>query len=77
MTVNDGHGGTATQTVSITITGTNDAAVITGAATGTVVEDTAATLVTAGKLNIADVDTGEFELRRAGQCCRHLWHFRA
>ena len=25
MTVNDGHGGTATQTVSITITGTNDA----------------------------------------------------
>ncbi len=59
MTISDGHGGTATQTVSVTITGTNDAAMITGAATGNVVEDTAATLITAGKLNIADVDTGE------------------
>ncbi len=59
VTISDGHGGTATQTVSVTITGTNDAAMITGAATGNVVEDTAATLITAGKLNIADVDTGE------------------
>ena len=34
----DGHGGTATQSVTITINGTNDAAVITGDTTGTVVE---------------------------------------
>jgi VCBS repeat-containing protein len=34
----DGHGGTATQLVTITINGTNDAAVITGDTSGTVVE---------------------------------------
>ena len=36
--IDDGHGGTATQLVTITITGTNDAAVITGDTTGAVVE---------------------------------------
>ena len=36
--IDDGHGGTATQLVTITINGTNDAAVITGDTTGTVVE---------------------------------------
>ena len=36
--IEDGHGGTATQLVTITINGTNDAAVITGDTTGTVVE---------------------------------------
>ena len=32
VTINDGHGSTATQLVTITITGTNDAPVITTAA---------------------------------------------
>src|SRR5262245_60077205 len=41
VTVSDGHGGTATQTVTITINGTNDAPVITSAAQiGSVTEDT-------------------------------------
>jgi VCBS repeat-containing protein len=38
VTINDGHGGTASQLVTITINGTNDAAVITGDAAGAVVE---------------------------------------
>ena len=36
--IDDGHGGTVSQLVTITITGTNDAAVITGDSTGAVVE---------------------------------------
>ncbi|QAR33327.1 retention module-containing protein [Geovibrio thiophilus] len=50
--------GTATETVTITITGTNDVPVITGEATGNVVED-GETLLTSGKLDIVDVDEGE------------------
>ena len=58
----DGHGGIATQSVTITINGTNDAAVITGEATGTVVEDggvnngTPGTPTDIGDLNSTDVD---------------------
>ena len=36
--IDDGHGGTASQLVTITINGTNDAAVITGDSAGAVVE---------------------------------------
>ena len=58
----DGHGGTATQSVTITINGTNDAAVITGETTGTVVEaggvnnGTPGTPTATGDLNSTDVD---------------------
>ena len=58
----DGHGGTATQSVTITINGTNDAAVITGETTGTVVEaggvnnGTPGTPTDTGDLNSIDVD---------------------
>ena len=58
----DGHGGTATQSVTITINGTNDAAVITGETTGTVVEaggvnnGTPGTPTDTGDLNSTDVD---------------------
>ena len=58
----DGHGGIATQSVTITINGTNDAAVITGEATGTVVEaggvnnGTPGTPTDTGDLNSTDVD---------------------
>ena len=45
----------STTTVSITITGTNDAAVITGSASGTVTED--ATLVAGGSLAATDIDS--------------------
>ena len=61
VTVDDGHGGTATKTIVIDITGTNDAAVITpstpGADKGTVKEDTIDTA--SGKLNVTDKDAGE------------------
>ena len=49
--------GTATQTIDVTITGTNDGATISGTATGTVNED--GTLTATGTLTAADVDTGE------------------
>ena len=57
VTVNDGQGGTATQLVSVTITGSNDSAVIGGAATGVVVED--GQLIAGGKLNVVDPDAGQ------------------
>ncbi|WP_202617540.1 VCBS domain-containing protein, partial [Ensifer sp. LC14] len=65
VTVDDDHGGTATQTVTITITGTNDAPVITsGVQSGAVTEitDKAAdentvTHAQGGAVAFADVDT--------------------
>ncbi|MGC5844775.1 beta strand repeat-containing protein, partial [Mesorhizobium abyssinicae] len=60
----DGHvGGTDTQTVTVTITGTNDAAVITGDDTGSVTEasgvlnGTAGTSPATGDLDATDVDS--------------------
>ncbi|WP_081397608.1 retention module-containing protein, partial [Achromobacter xylosoxidans] len=65
VTVDDGHGGTATKTITVDITGTNDAAVITpskpGDDKGTVQEDT--TLTASGKLDVADPDAGEAVFR--------------
>ena len=45
--------------ITVTINGSNDAAVISGAETAAVTEDDAATLTASGKLDITDVDTGE------------------
>jgi VCBS repeat-containing protein len=53
----DTFGATATQRVSVTITGTNDAASISGNSTGAVTEDT--TLSTSGTLAVADVDQSQ------------------
>ncbi|MFY3289396.1 VCBS domain-containing protein, partial [Achromobacter xylosoxidans] len=57
----DGHGGKATETITVTITGTNDTAVITpskpGDDAGNVKED--GNLVTGGKLDVTDKDAGE------------------
>ncbi|CAM3548720.1 VWFA domain-containing protein [Bordetella sputigena] len=59
--IDDGHGGTATKSVTLTINGTDDAAIITphaiGSDAGTVKEDT--TLTTSGKLDIVDPDAGQ------------------
>ncbi len=49
--------GTASQEIKVTVTGTNDEAVITGTATGSATEDGG--LTTGGTLTVADVDTGE------------------
>ncbi|WP_304505157.1 VCBS domain-containing protein [Achromobacter sp. ES-001] len=57
VTVNDGHGGTAQLPVTVTITGTNDAPVITGQTSGTVTEDYS--LSTTGKLTVVDADVGQ------------------
>ena len=57
--VDDHHGGTVTQDVTVVITGTNDAPTITsvsGAAEGAVIEDTGATLTAGGTLAIQDLD---------------------
>jgi VCBS repeat-containing protein len=60
VTVDDHHGGTVTQDVTVTITGTNDAPTITSdadAAAGTVTEDAATpTLTAGGTLAIQDLD---------------------
>ncbi|NPV19541.1 beta strand repeat-containing protein [Bradyrhizobium aeschynomenes] len=55
--IDDGHGGTTTQTVTITVNGVNDAASISGTAAGTVKED--GTLTAGGTLTVSDVDSGE------------------
>jgi VCBS repeat-containing protein len=57
ITLDDQHGGLITKQIDVTITGTNDAASITGTATGAVKED--GTLTAAGTLTVADVDSGE------------------
>ncbi|MEZ6039275.1 MAG: VCBS domain-containing protein [Planctomycetaceae bacterium] len=48
--------GTASQTVSITINGLHDAAIITGETTGSMTEDDAGTI---GALTVSDVDNGQ------------------
>ncbi|MGF1989696.1 MAG: FG-GAP-like repeat-containing protein, partial [Nostoc sp. ZfuVER08] len=59
-TISDGRGGTANATATITITGVNDTASITGITTRAVTEDTSTPNLTAtGTLAVADVDTGE------------------
>ncbi|HWA43484.1 MAG TPA: VCBS domain-containing protein, partial [Hypericibacter adhaerens] len=55
--VTDDAGATVTQTVTVTIAGTNDAPVISGAGTGLVREDD--TLVTSGSLTVSDVDADD------------------
>ncbi|MEG2876839.1 MAG: retention module-containing protein, partial [Comamonas sp.] len=61
VTVSDGKGGSATQTVTVVIEGADDAAIITPAAPGSdlgrVQEDV--TLTTSGKLDVTDPDAGQ------------------
>jgi VCBS repeat-containing protein len=57
VTVSDGNGGTASQPVTFTVIGTNDAASISGTESGAVQEDGA--LSVAGTLSVADADSGE------------------
>ncbi|MBZ9892199.1 VCBS domain-containing protein, partial [Mesorhizobium sp. BR1-1-3] len=63
VTVDDGHGGTVEQLVTVTIHGTNDAAVIGTPTVADVTEDTpnsaAVTLSASGTISISDVDAGE------------------
>lgn len=59
-TMTDAHGATSTTTLTVTINGSNDGAVIGGVASGDVTEDTSpATLTASGVLTITDVDAGQ------------------
>ncbi|EYD76344.1 RTX toxin [Rubellimicrobium mesophilum DSM 19309] len=70
--ITDGHNEAASdgvQVITVTITGTNDAATISGTATGGVVEDgnadnnDATSQTVSGQLTVADVDQGEARLQ--------------
>ena len=54
-TVTDGNGGTVAQTATVTITGTDDAPVVSGDVTGDVTED-ASGYSAQGALSVADID---------------------
>lgn len=58
VTVADAHGGQATQDVTVTITGTNDAATMTGEASFLLREDSG-DYMRFGQMTVDDVDTGE------------------
>ena len=60
-TMQDEHGALSSSTVDVTITGTNDEAVITGDVSGGVVED--GTLSDSGTLVVSDEDSGESEVQ--------------
>ena len=57
VTISDGHGGTVTQTITITLHGVNDDPVIGGTAAGSVAEDE--TLAATGQLTVTDADAGD------------------
>ncbi|KEQ18405.1 retention module-containing protein, partial [Endozoicomonas numazuensis] len=58
--IEDGNGGSVSQTATLVITGTNDSAQITGLDTATVTEGSHAnTLTTSGSLTASDADQGE------------------
>ncbi|MEA5451518.1 Ig-like domain-containing protein [Leptolyngbya sp. CCNP1308] len=64
--ISDGNGGTATATVNLTVNSVNDAASISGTATGAVTEDlnvVSGNLSATGSLTVADVDTGESKFK--------------
>jgi VCBS repeat-containing protein len=62
--VTDADGDTGEARVTLRITGTNDAASISGNSTGAVAED--GTLTTGGTLSVSDVDTGEARFATPG-----------
>ena len=57
VTVDDGKGGTATQVITVTVTGTNDAPTISGTATGQIKEGSNQDVT--GQLTQHDVDTND------------------
>ena len=60
VTISDGYGGTVSQDVTVTVTGTNDQPDLTVDATGGVIEDASTPdLSVTGALSIADVDVGD------------------
>ena len=62
--MSDQNAASVAQTLTVTITGSNDGATIAGVAIGSVTEDTL--LTTGGTLTITDADTGEAEVQPIG-----------
>ncbi|KOE79429.1 hypothetical protein ACS86_18200, partial [Vibrio alginolyticus] len=71
VTVTDSAGATDTQNLTITMTGTNDVARISGVDTGTATEDSGShgsnNLIVSGQLRVADWDSGEGMFTVTGQ----------
>ncbi len=60
VTISDGNGGSISQDITVTVTGTNDVPVIGGVSTASVTEDASTpNLTSSGALTISDVDTGQ------------------
>lgn len=72
--VSDGTVTTA-NSVTFTVTGVNDAAVIGGTSTGDVTEDASNPLTTAGNLTVADVDDGQSSFQAAADVAGLYGHF--
>ncbi|MFM9940452.1 MAG: VCBS domain-containing protein [Hyphomicrobiaceae bacterium] len=64
VTIDDGEGGTVDQVVSVTITGTNDAAVLSSAVVA--LDETNAALTTGGTLTNSDVDNDDTFVAQVG-----------
>ncbi|MEJ6885937.1 VCBS domain-containing protein, partial [Bradyrhizobium diazoefficiens] len=88
VTISDGHGGTAVQTVTVTIVGTNDAPVITSATqSGTVSEGDdlpAAAQTATGQVSFSDVDASDTHTLSVSVAAAHgtatvdpdgTWHY--
>ncbi len=63
LNINDGHGGVTAQTVSVTVQGTNDPAMIGGTSSGNIISLSAAPV--SGQLTVVDIDHGESGFRAA------------
>jgi VCBS repeat-containing protein len=62
VTISDGHGGSVSQVVEVTVTGTNDLATVSSESKSVTEADVAAALNTAGQLTIVDLDAGEAQV---------------
>ena len=76
ITLDDQNGGVVTRQVDVTLTGTNDVAIITGEASGVVTEDqnvTDSMLAASGALDVADADAKH---KRVMCCAGGSWRLR-
>ncbi|WP_027574894.1 VCBS domain-containing protein, partial [Bradyrhizobium sp. WSM1743] len=64
--ISDGHGGTVTQPVTITVTGTNDAAILSADTRNLTETNSATDISTSGTLTISDVDSPATFVAQAG-----------
>ncbi|AMO23537.1 beta strand repeat-containing protein [Ramlibacter tataouinensis] len=75
FSISDGNGGTVSRTITVTLTGTNDAATISAATvTGSVTEDASpTTLSTSGTITFDDVDLTDSHTPTVAPVAGNLW----